>query len=263
MNCQDIRDDLDLCALGTLEPRESLSLRAHAATCQPCRAALHEAEDTAAALGRAVPRVRAPAALREWIMAAVRADSTAPAPAPESRDRRRAWAQRLTVRHGAVAAVAAVALLVPVAGLVAWASRLQNQVNDLRQNTVQMQRRDDGLLLFSVPSSIKADFQPSANARGATGAVTWNPSRNVCFVVFEKLPKPEPGTVYRLWYLVDNGRRVVDAGTLTPDEQGRFDLIMDVSNWRAQEYEMVLRLETQPRDPSAPALLTAKLRRPE
>jgi hypothetical protein len=263
MNCQDIREDLDLSALGTLEPQEELRLRSHAATCDTCRAALQGAEHVAAALGRAVPRVPAPASMRERVMAAVRADRAASAPNRGGLGTRSTWVRRLQGRYGAVAAAAAVAIILPVGGLVAWASMLQRQVNTLRQDTAQMQRRDDGLLLFSVPSSVKADFQPSADARGATGAVTWNPNRNVCFVVFDKLPKAEHGTTYRLWYVVDNGRRVVDAGTLTPDDHGRFDLIMDVSNWRAQEYDMVLRLESQPRDPAAPVVLTAKLRRPD
>jgi hypothetical protein len=262
MNCQDIREDLDLCALGTLEPLEGLRLRSHAAMCVECGAALREAENAAAALARSVPVIPAPASLRERVMAGVREGSEGGS-GSRGPAARVPWARRLRGRYGAVAAAAAVAIVVPVGGLIAWASMLQYQVNTLRQDTEQMQRRDDGLLLFSVPSSVKADFQPSADARGATGAVTWNPNRNVCFVLFDKLPKPEPGTTYRLWYVVDGGRRVVDAGTLTPDEHGRFDLIMDVSNWRAQEYDMVLRLESQPRDPAAPVVLTAKLRRPE
>jgi hypothetical protein len=169
-------------------------------------------------------------------------------------------ARRWSLRYGAIAAALVV---IPLGGLLTWAAMLQSQVNNLRQDTAQIQRRNDGLVLMSVPSSVKADFLPVGDAGGATGAATWNPGRNVCFVLFDRLPQPEPGAVYRLWYIVDGGRRVIDAGTLTPDEHGKVNLIMDVSAWRGLDYEMVLRLEHRPQDPTAPALLTARLRRPE
>jgi hypothetical protein len=260
MDCTDIREDLDLYALGTLEPAESTRVRAHAATCDACRARLLEAEHTAAALGRAVPRVRAPAWLKVRVLAAVRAEHSRQPAGAQIQTGWRGWPRRAISRYGVAAAAL---LLLPLGGLVAWAAILQSQVNELRQDTEQIQRRNDGALIMAVPSSVKTDFQPGEQARGATGAATWNPTRGVCFVFFEKLPQPEPGTAYRLWYTVDGGRRVIDAGTLTPDAHGRFDLIMDVSNWRGQEYDMVLRLESQPHDPTAPIVLTAKLRRPE
>lgn len=257
MDCQDIRDDIDLCALGTLEPAEEDRVRAHVASCAVCHAALGEAEDVVTALARTAPRRRAPASLRAAVLAAIRAEQPVPAAPVALRTRR---IGRWPMRYGMVAAAL---VIVPLGGLLIWAAMLQYQVNNLRHDTDQMQRRNDGLLLLAMPSSIKADFQPVGDARGATGAVTWNPSRNVCFVLFDRLPPPEPGAAYRLWYIVDGGRRVIDAGTITPGEDGKVDLILDASNWRGQEYEMVLRLEHRPQDPTAPALLTARLRRSE
>jgi hypothetical protein len=265
MNCQDIREDIDLCALGTLEPGESERVRAHAARCDACRAALLAAEQAAAALALTVPRVRAPAAVRRSVMEAVRAEhdatpQTEPSVVPQAIPARTSHLRRLSIRYGALAAVLVV---VPLAGLLVWAALLQHQVNDLRHDTEQMQRRNDGLLLFAVPSSVKADFRPVGNAKGATGAATWNPGRNVCFVLFDHLPQPEPGTAYRLWYLVDGGRRVVDAGDLTPDANGKAEIILDASQWRGQDYEMVLKLEQRPHDVAAPTLMVARLSRPD
>jgi len=133
-------------------------------------------------------------------------------------------------------------------------------VNDLRQDTEQVQRRNDGLVLFAVPSSIKADFRPGPLARGAGGAATWNPDRNTCFVLFDRLARPDAGTAYRLWYVVD-GDRVVDAGEITVDDSGRADATIDTSRWRGQHYDMMLRLEGRPHDPDAPTVLLARMSR--
>lgn len=259
MNCQDIRGDIDLCALGTLPTAEAQRVRTHAAMCESCRAELLAAEDSAAQLALTAPRVHAPAALREAVFAAVQEE------APQDGRRRRvvaarrilARSRRLTARYGA-AAVALVAA--PLAALVVWTALLQRQVNDLRHDTAEMQRRNDDIVLIASPS-VKADFAAVGDTPTAAGSATWNPELRVCFVFFDNLPRPEPGTTYRLWYVTESGRRV-DAGEVLVDEGGRAEVILDATRWRAQQYEMTLRLEHRPHDPNAPAVLAARLRRP-
>jgi anti-sigma factor RsiW len=278
MDCHDIRDDIDLCALGTLPPDEAERVRAHAATCADCQAELLAAEDAVARLALAVPRVPAPAALREAVFAAVRG------PAGVAHRRRR-WPWRIrsrpaqAVARGAPApglgllhllgrrvsarfgAVAAAVVLLPLAGLLAWTTVLQRQVNELRDETAQIQRRNEGLLLLASPSTARADFRPVGDARGATGSATWNPDRRVCFVFFDHLPEPEAGAAYRLWYSVD-GRITVDGGRVVRDDNGRAEVIIDASNWRGQTYELILKLERTPHDPGAVPILMARLVRP-
>ncbi len=252
MGCDEVAEDLDLLALGTLDPAEAERVRAHAAVCARCSADLQAAEEALARLALAAPPVRAPRTLRAAVMAAVRHGPPAErAPRPLPIWRRPAW------RWVALAA----ALLLALIGTLTWVARLQGQVNELRQEAAAMRRRADGLLLFAVPSSIRADFRPIAD-QAAAGAVSWNPDRGVCYVVFERLPRPEPGTAYRLWYVADGVRRV-DAGTVTPDETGWADLEIDASRWRGQSYELVLRLERTPHDPEAPAVLVASMQRPQ
>jgi hypothetical protein len=251
MDCTEVADDLDLLALGTLSPAEAERVRAHIAACARCRAELQAAEEVVARLALAVPPVRAPDTLRTAVMAAAH---HAP-PVERSRPRLSPW-RRPLMRWSAAAAAVALAL----GGTLTWVARLQGQVNELRQEAAAMRRQADGLLLFVVPSSIRADFQPVAG-QTAAGAVTWNPVRGVCYVVFERLPRPEPGSAYRLWYVADGVRRV-DAGEVVPDDAGRADLVIDASRWRGQSYELVLRLERTPHDPEAPAVLTAAMQRP-
>ncbi|MBI2760764.1 MAG: anti-sigma factor [Chloroflexi bacterium] len=256
MDCSTIRDDLDLSVLGTLSPAEEHQVRAHAATCDRCRADLTVAEHTASSLALSVPVTRAPAALRAAVISEI---ISAPVTTMPGRPARRFRARGLAARYGGLAAAL---VLVPLSGLLVWAVLLQRQVNDLRESADEIQRRSDGLVLFAVPSAIKADFQPGPAAGGAIGAATWSPERGACFLLFDKLPRPEPGSVYRMWYIVDNGQRVVDAGELVVDEAGRADMTIDTSRWRGVTYDMVLRLEQRPHDPDAPAVLTASLRRP-
>lgn len=261
MSCNDYRDDIDLCALGTLLPDEAERVRTHASTCESCRLELLAAENAAARLALAAPRVRAPSALRTAVLDAIRQEEPAPADRPAATARtRRAAAVRGLVAHRYRFA-AALAVLVPVAGLALWVATLQREVNGLREDTVEIQRRNDGLLLLAVPSSAKADFRQVGNARGATGAVTWSPERQVCYAIFDNLPEPEAGATYRLWYVVD-GERVIDAGEIAPDDHGKAIAIIDASRWRGQDYDLTLKQERRPHDPEAPALLIARLRRP-
>ncbi len=272
MTCQDFLDDIDLSALQTLEAGEDARLRAHAGVCEPCREHLLSAEAMAARLGMTVPVVTAPRAMRSAVMQAVRGATASSPSEVAARAAGSRWPALLRWRPARLGTIAAGLLVVPLAGSLLWNARLQQQVDDLRQlrqqvgeleqETAHIRQQNDGLLLFSVPSAIKADFQPVTENVAARGAASWSPDRNKCYVRFDSLPPPSEGQVYRLWYVVDNNR-VVDAGVLSPDEDGRADATIDTSRWRGKAYEMVLRLEQRPSDAEAKALLTAILSRPQ
>jgi hypothetical protein len=256
IDCAEIREDIDLCALGTLTPEEEARVRAHVADCPECDALLASASSLTGTLALAAPLHRAPDTMRAATMAAIRRPAN---PAP-SREKPSGSIRRL-VAGGWTSGLAAAIILAPMAGLVAWAALLQHQVNDLKQSAGVIQRQNDGLVLFAVPSSIKADFKSGSAAAGAVGAVTWNPERHACYVLFDRLPKPDPGQDYRLWYVVDGGQRVVDAGQVPVDDNGRADATIDTQLWRGQRYDMFLRLEQRPHDSDAPAVMWANLSR--
>jgi hypothetical protein len=258
-NCDEIRDDIDLYALGTLDASEADRVRVHVALCDACRAELLAAEETAARLAFTVPRVAAPPAVRDAVFAAIHAG-----PRDEAHTtHRRSWPllRPRALPAGRFGTLAAALLLIPIAGLLIWAVLLQRQVNSLRHDAAAMQRRADGLTLLAMPSSLRADFVPARDAGGAMGAVMWNPEKGLCAVLLDRLPRAEPGTAYRLWYRVDD-RLTVDAGEIHPDEYGRAEIMIDTSRWRGSVYDMAVRVEHTPADPTAPALLTAQLRRP-
>lgn len=228
MSVEHVEDLIDLEALGALDAEESAFVRAHVADCAACRAQLVEAEDTATRLALAAPMHRAPAALRDRVLAAVSArPQVVPiAAAPTA-------LMRFNRRWGAMAAML---LLVPVGGLLTWAYVLQNQVNDLKQQNQQIAEEQRNVVLLATTPTVRARFTPTEQAGTATGMVTWNPDEGKCFVSVRGLPKAEPGTAYHVLY--QNMRGVRNAGELKPDESGQAGLIFDVSNWRGDTYNV-------------------------
>lgn len=86
--CEDRRDDLAAYSLGALDERESALLEHHLESCEDCRERLRWLAPAVDLLPGSVEQRTPPPALRENLMAAVRAEA-APAPRVE----RRSWLQ--------------------------------------------------------------------------------------------------------------------------------------------------------------------------
>jgi hypothetical protein len=233
MSAAHVDDLIDLEALGALDAEESMFVRAHTADCTRCRAILEDAEGVVARLAYAVPLHRAPASMRESVMAEV-----ASAPVTPIEPRRRSMLDggvisRFNRRWGAVAAMV---LVVPLVGLLAWSLLLQNEVNDLKRENQQIQATQEELVLQALPTSLQARFTPTESARGAYGTVSWNPDKQVCMVQVKHLPAADTGTSYHVYYQGPLGPR--HAGTLEPDEQGSAEVRFDTSRWQGTEYRV-------------------------
>jgi hypothetical protein len=235
MNAQHVEELIDLEALGALTSEESEFVRVHAAGCPRCRASLAQAEEVAARLALAVPLHRAPARLRARVMADVSTPSVAQAapavPAGRAEPRRLSAIVRFNRRWGAIAAVL---FAVPLAGLLAWALMLQNQVNDLKQQNQQIQELQRDLVLLAP--GIRARFMPTQDAGEAAGSIVWNPDEGKCSVTVAGLARSDPPTSYHVFY--QGWRGVEDAGVLDPDEAGRASLVFDASRWRGDVYHV-------------------------
>ena len=254
MNSGHVDDLVDLEALEALEPEESAHVRLHATICATCRAALIEAEDAAARLALAVPLHRAPAELRSRVLGLVAAD--APVPPPGSNPRRLAG---LTLRANRWGALAAVLLVIPLAGLLIWAVFLQSQVNDLKEDSRHMQEAQRDVILLALPTTIKAKLTPTEHASDARGWVSWNPDEGQCALSVKALPKPEPGTSYRVYY--EGPRGVFEAGELKPSDDGQAELRFDVSRWQGRDYRVWVSAVRPNSSDGGTMLLTADLRR--
>ncbi|HWB70374.1 MAG TPA: anti-sigma factor [Solirubrobacterales bacterium] len=103
------RDGIAAYLLGALEPAETAALERHLAECAACREELRWLTPASQMLPESVERVEAPEALRERILAEVRADAAAAA--SPTRRRRPRFALRPALALAAVLLVAVVGVL--------------------------------------------------------------------------------------------------------------------------------------------------------
>ncbi|GEM_PF-1641373 len=75
MTCEEFLENVDALALGALAPEEAAATEQHAAGCVACARELRLARAVAERLPLSTPAVRAPAALRERVLAAVGAEA--------------------------------------------------------------------------------------------------------------------------------------------------------------------------------------------
>lgn len=235
MSTAHVEDLIDLEALGALDAEESSFVRAHVADCARCRALLDDAESTTARLALSVPVHRAPAALRDRVMAEV-TESPATLPLSQPGQQRAALGGALLHFNRRWGAMAAMILVVPLTGLLAWAVFLQNEVNDLKRENQQIQETQTDLVLMALPSSLRRGFTATENAGAARGMVTWNPDAGKCVVSVYNLPPAEPGTTYQVFYEGQMGPK--PAGEIKPDEEGVASLKFDTSRWQGAEYRV-------------------------
>jgi anti-sigma-K factor RskA len=113
---EDRREALAAYALGALDPAETVELERHVAGCDTCREHLRWLDPALEVLAESVEPVEPPPALRERVMAEVRADAGMQAAAEPAEPRRpregmrprlRRWAMRPAVGLAAMAIVAA------------------------------------------------------------------------------------------------------------------------------------------------------------
>jgi len=258
MSTAHVEDLVDLEALGALDAEESAFVRAHVADCARCRSLLADAESTTARLALSAPLHRAPASLRDRVMAEVTGPPIALPLAPRSRQPHTGIGGALIRFNRRWGAMAAMILVVPLTGLLAWAVFLQSEVNDLKRENQQIQETQTDLVLMALPSSRSRDFTATEHAGAARGVVSWNPDAGKCMVRVHDLPPAEPGTSYQVFYEGTFGAR--PAGELKPDEEGVASLKFDTSRWQGAEYRVWV-ATVGPAPEQSTVLLQASLRR--
>ena len=240
MDCQAAEEHIDARALGTLDTEDARALDAHIAGCATCTARLHQAEETAASIGLAVPLVASSAALKSRIMAsaAVLTDI--------GRGRRGRWWP-----------AAAAALFLLGSGAVAWGAVAQLRFNDLEGQNARIARgataqagelatmrtqlvsaadstrklqddveTQDAVLNVALQPDVEhTPLKPTSAAPGATARCIWSRTQAIGAFIAENLPRPAAGTVYQVWVVYENAW--TNSGTLAVDEAGRGKLIMN------------------------------------
>ena len=237
------REFIDLCAayaLGALDGDDLRRFRETAARADDAmRAALADALKTAANLSLAAPEAAPPAAVKQRLMARVRADlAGAPettALARSSRFRRAAKRPLLERIFGAwmqprLGLAAAFSLLVLAAGLVAYNLSLNEKLTAQRVALLETHTRMDALAdstrtrIRALEDSLtrKEAMLEVIRAKGMQmvalggmedtaryGKILWDPERKMAILQVSLPPQPD-GMDYQLWVIRDN--KPMDAG---------------------------------------------------
>lgn len=211
---EEIESSVAAFVLGALDPDEAIALRSHIDGCPTCR-------DVAARLGRvvgalplAVEESVPPPRLRERVLAAARASSRqsgspATAPIPLPRAKAPAPPRMSFIRRIPAYAVAAVAVLALLIGVVI------GQVAHAPQHS---------------PAGQVARFALSGHEgmSGARASVIDLKSDGLALVDFRGLPQPGSGRVYEVWLIPGTGNPLPVA-VFVPDSNGSKVVLVDRS----------------------------------
>lgn len=187
MNCEDLRDDYELYALGLLEGDQKAEIDAHLGRdCSTCRNYLKDALATNSKLLSIVPEVAPPARLKRRVLAS----SGVP---------RRGW--------GWAAALAAACMLLVALWLSIQQRRLSDDLGIARQAILRVSAQRDSLQqalsFLNDPETIPVSFGKGQPAP-PRGHVLVNP-RNGVLLIVSNLPQLTAGKIYEMWVIPKGG----------------------------------------------------------
>jgi anti-sigma-K factor RskA len=225
MNAHPTREeDFDLYALGALEGDEKLAIESHIAECAPCASKLAEARGRMALLALAAPRVEPSPAVKQRLMAQVRADADAetrgsatPATSRPPKSRQRApgffdsWRAALLIPAFAVLAIATGMLWREnrdldrqLAALRETAHEQQQQLDEARNLDEMMESRD----------TVTVALAPQPGMPQGSAHVMYNAKMGMLLYDGEIAPAPAAKS-YQLW-LVPAAGKPINAGVFNP-----------------------------------------------
>jgi anti-sigma-K factor RskA len=231
------RDEhLDLCAahvLGVLDEAGRVELEAHLATgCEVCHEELRALSGGATVLAMSTPPLRAPAELRERVLAAAMSQPAdtpdeipvvaRPAPPPPVVLR----PERASAGWAALAwGLAAAAALLAVAGVFTWqrAVRLDRELATARTQALELQRslEDErawaGLAGLPGTRIVRLDTTPDGDS-SLVAQVIYHSGVRRAMVVAERFSLPAD-RAYELWAITASGP--TSLGVVHPDREGR------------------------------------------
>ena len=201
-----VTDDLELYALGALQPAEADRVTAHLAGCDGCRADLAEISTVVNALPDMVALREPPPGLKERILSAAAADLAS----TPSRTSSRGAAWTLRPRRGwlGVGALAAAAVLLLALDL--------NSLRELR--TAESQLAQYGQTLEKISHGGRDWYMVGLDQWQGSGGTLFAPGKPELspFVVFHDLRPLTGGATYAVW-LIDADGHWVRGANFTPD----------------------------------------------
>lgn len=219
---------LELCAgyvAGSLDPADREALEAHLAEgCAVCEGEIRHLGGAATLLAVSAPRLKAPAALRSRVMAAVQADakgSVHSAEAPPLRIEPKARRRPAYATWG----LAMAAALIAVIGVLEWRANrnLRHELAESRAALDELRRTAEEERLWAevpmAPLAVSVDLATTPEAPGKLAArATYDPVSRRAVVVVNGFTPPA-GRDYQLWAIRDTGP--ASLGVIHADASGR------------------------------------------
>jgi len=199
MNCEELRDQYELYAIGVADEPERSEIRAHLNRgCEVCMAAMKRAREVTAILG-----------------------SAAPAAAPSPRLRRRLLASVGVEQRGfGWAPILGLALALSLFAVVYFYGRqttaLQEMAllkNQLRTQTIDLARLNEA---FAIVNG--ADTTVSSFGNGPKGKIFTSKSQGVLLIA-SNLPPAPSGKAYEMW-VIPKGGKPIPAGMFQSEPNG-------------------------------------------
>jgi anti-sigma-K factor RskA len=200
MTCDEVRDLLELYALGVLEEDEQIEVATHLATdCRHCNADLRNAiRLNSAVLMTAAEKAISPA-LRKRVLAAVKPSSS----------------MFGTVGNWIWAGLAAAALATAMWNVQQKSEQIASLQNSVRESTGEAARLNAAFAFLKDPQTRPAD----ATGTAAQPRGTYFISPRGVLLIASNLPVVRPGQTYEMW-VIPKGAAPRPAGLFRPDTAG-------------------------------------------
>lgn len=205
MNCDELRDDYELYALGTAEDPELIEIRAHLdRNCPTCVPGVRRARELISLVGAAAPAVEPPARLRKRVLAAVGAQTSS----------RLNWSPV----WAAVAAGAVIAAIIfnvrafrASAESAQASAELRRVQSESAARTRELARLNEAFAILNQPDAKQVVFGGGAPLP-PRGRVFLDPVRGVLLLA-SNLPPAPAGKTYEMWVIPKaKGSKPVPAG---------------------------------------------------
>jgi anti-sigma-K factor RskA len=228
---QDVHDLAPEYVLGGLDEVTRMRVVAHLSACPSCRAEVASVSQVFDAVGRSVPDVAPPAALRDRI---VRIPATAPVPTSAPTSAAPLWPMLYRVAAVAVLAIAlwqwgaarreVSALRARVAQLQVEAGQLLVARASIRDLESQVETMTHQVQVLRATDLVTYSLAAQAPAIGAHARAYVSHKDGMVFTA-EGLPPLPAGRVYQLWVIVN--AKPISVGVFEPDATGRVHAVMD------------------------------------
>jgi anti-sigma-K factor RskA len=220
--------------LGTLAAEERAAFEGHLATCLECRARVESVARAFEAVGRGIPQIDPPPALRDRVLRSVAGGAPEPSRVPAAGAR---GIPRAAPRWLALAASLALAV-----GLGVYAVALRARVGaleaDLRQATLRAEATESRLAeasrsaataqssvaVLTAPDLARVDLAGQPSAPRASARAYWSRSHGLVFTA-ANLPALPAGRTYQLW--VVTAQVPISAGLMKPDSNGSVSIVFN------------------------------------